>query len=325
MTRLLTRNDVAEVLTLDDCITAVEDVFRAYGEKRIAPPDSLGVHVESGTFHIKTAVTDLFAAKINANFPGNPTRNGLPTIQGIILLVDAQRGTPLAILDSTLITILRTAAASAVAARWLARSDARTMTIVGCGNQGRAHLDAMLRVRPITRTFAFDRSFDSAQRFARQASGECATRVEAVESLEEAIAASDLVVTCTTSRTAILDVRHLHGGMFIAAVGADNPDKQELSPELMAQARVVPDIIEQAVAMGDVHHAIEKGVMTREEIHGELPAIVAGVTKGRSNDDEVFIFDSTGTALQDAAAAAIAFRRAVERNIGHDLDFQSRA
>src|SRR3954451_4985047 len=141
MTRILTAADVAALLTIDDCIAAVETAFRHFGEGRIAPPQTLGVHAERGTFHVKAAVADVFAAKINANFPQNPRDHNLPTIQGVIIVMDIARGTPLGIFDSPLITTLRTAAATAVAAKYLARADSHTITIIGCVIQGAAHLE----------------------------------------------------------------------------------------------------------------------------------------------------------------------------------------
>jgi alanine dehydrogenase len=299
MMRFFDRDEIAQLLTLDDCIAAVQDVFRDYGERRIAPPQSLGVPSAHGAVHVKTAITNVFAAKINANFPDNPRRYGLPAIQGVIVVMDRERGTPLAILESTLITTLRTAAASAVAANGLAIRNARTMTVIGCGNQGRAHVAAMRRVRPIETVFAYDEN-----------RGRAAQLGIAVESLDEAIAASDIVVTCTPSRAPLLHARHFHPGLFIAAVGADNPDKQELAPELLARTRVVADVLEQSATMGDLHHAIAAGVMTRADVHGELADVVCGRVPARRDDDETFVFDSTGTALQDAAAASVVLRNA---------------
>src|SRR5688500_17387350 len=145
MTLLLTRTDLAALLTPADCLTAVEDAFRNH----TAPPGSVGLHGATGTFHIKAAMADVLAMKFNANFPDNPRRHQLPTIQGIIAVMDLGRGTPLAILDSALITTLRTAAATAVAAKYLARRDASTLTVIGCGTQGRASIEALRLVRPI--------------------------------------------------------------------------------------------------------------------------------------------------------------------------------
>src|SRR3954454_21776594 len=194
MTRILTAADLAALLTIDDCIAAVETAFRHFGEGRIAPPQTLGVHAERGTFHVKAAVADVFAAKINANFPENPARFGAPTIQGLIVVMNVDSGAPLGILDSTLITTLRTAAATAVAAKHLARESSQMMTIIGCGIQGRAHAEALLRVRAITKVFAFDADPAATERFAQHLG------IEVVRdaSIENAIAESDIVITCTT-------------------------------------------------------------------------------------------------------------------------------
>jgi ornithine cyclodeaminase/alanine dehydrogenase-like protein (mu-crystallin family) len=318
MTRILTAADVAALLTIDDCIAAVESAFRDFGEGRIAPPQTLGVHGERGTFHVKAAAADVFAAKINANFPDNPRQHGLPTIQGLIVVMDVDSGTPLGILDSTLITTLRTAAATAVAAKHLSREASRTMTIIGCGIQGRAHAEALLRVRSITKVFAFDADPAAAARFAQHLGIE----VVLTESIENAVAESDIVITCTPARSPILGREHSHPGLFIGAVGADNPEKNELAPALLAKSRVVPDILDQAAAMGDLHHAIVAEAMTRDDIHGQLADILCGRIPGRRNDDEVFIFDSTGTALQDVATASIALTRAIEKNVGIGLEFR---
>lgn len=323
MTRILTRSDVESVLTLDDCIEAVEEVFRDLGEGKVGPPQSLGIDLGGGAVHIKAAVTDLFVAKVNANLPENPSRYRLPAIQGVILVVDRSSGVPLAILDSTLITTMRTAAASAVAAKYLALSTAMSMTIVGCGEQGRAHLEAMLRVRPIATVFAYDREAETAKRFVSEMATRVSCSLEAIDALDEAIAQSQIVVTCTPARSAILGPDHAHPGLFIAAVGADNPDKQELDPKLLGRLRIVTDVTDQAAAMGELHHALDAGIVTRESVHGELAQVVSGKVPARRNDDESFVFDSTGTALQDAAAAKIAFLRAQERGIGAVIDFRA--
>lgn len=321
MTRLLTRADVAAVLTPADCLQAVEEAFRSYGEGRAAAPRSVGFHAPHGTFHVKAAMADVLATKINANFPGNPSRHGLPTIQGVIVVMDCERGTTLAILDSALITALRTAAATAVAAKYLARADAKTLAVIGCGTQGRATVEALLEVRPIDEVLAHDLDPACADRFARDVAERHRTHVRVAGSVDEAVRGAEIVVTCTPARTAILDLPHLHPGLFIAAVGADNPEKQELTPALLANTRIVADILEQAATMGDLHHALESGAVRREDVHGELADVICGRVRGRTSDDETFVFDSTGTALQDVAVAAIAIRRATERGVGVELAF----
>src|SRR5688572_3436189 len=223
---------VRDLLSMEECIAVVERAFRLHGEGKAPQPGVLGIHAERGTFHIKAGTLDLgrpyFAAKTNANFPGNVERYGLPTIQGVIALFDADRGTPLAILDSREITSLRTGAATAVAAKYLARADASVVTICGCGVQGRAQLIAVATVRKIERVYAVDRNAENAARFAREMSNELGVRVIAEPDLAVAARASDICVTCTPSRKAILGAGDVNPGAFVAAVGADNPDKQEL-------------------------------------------------------------------------------------------------
>src|SRR5690349_11208165 len=168
-TLLLTRSDVARVLTLRDCIAAVEDGFRLEGEGRIQPPSILGVHAPHGGLHVKAGLLGLerpcIVAKANANFPHNARRHGLPTIQGVVIVVDGDNGYPLAVMDSIEITIQRTGAATAVAARYLARRESRTAAIIGCGVQGRVQLRALLEVLPLDRVTAYDIDPESQRRF----------------------------------------------------------------------------------------------------------------------------------------------------------------
>jgi ornithine cyclodeaminase/alanine dehydrogenase-like protein (mu-crystallin family) len=321
VTLILTARELATILTPRDCLSSVEEAFRSYGEGRSAAPKSLGFHAPEGTFHIKAAAANIFAAKINANFPGNPRRHGLPTIQGVIVVMDLDRGTPLAIFDSALITTLRTAAATAVAAKYLARNDASTVTVIGCGTQGRASLEALLLVRPIRTAYAYDVDGAAAERFQTEMHRLLGLDVRAVTDLDDAVARSSMVVTCTTAHAAILDARHLHPGLFVAAVGADNPQKQELTPSLLRESKVVVDILEQAAAMGDLHHALEAGVLTRGDVHGELAGVICARVSGRRSDDEIFVFDSTGTALQDVAVTSFAYQRALQRGAGLEVAF----
>ena len=228
-TLVLTRRDVERVLGVRDCIDAVERAFRLHADGATIPPGVLGAHVEGGGFHVKTAgfLEDrpIFVAKVNANFPGNPARFGLPTIQGVVVLFDAQRGATLAVLDSGAITSIRTAAATAVAAKHLARENAAVATVCGCGEQGRSQLRALAVVRPIRRALAVDAERARAERYAAEMAEELAIEVVAVPDLGAAARASDVVVTCTPARSWILGRGDVAPGTFVAAVGADHPEK----------------------------------------------------------------------------------------------------
>jgi len=320
MQLVLSRRDVAALLDLDTCIAAVERAFRLHGEGRAAAPAVASVPVPGGGFHVKAGALDLgaryFAAKTNANLPENPGRHGLPTIQGVIVLCDAERGTPLAVMDSMEITVLRTAAATAVAARYLARPDASVAAVVGCGAQGRAQLRALSRVRRLRRALVYDVRPEAARQTADTLGPELGIPVTVSPDIAGATGAADLIVTCTPSREFLLGPAAVRPGAFVAGVGVDAEHKRELEPALLAAGAVVVDVLDQCAAFGDLRHALAAGLMTRESVRAELGQVVAGRAPGRTGPDEIVIFDSTGMALQDVAAAAAVYERAVERNMG---------
>jgi alanine dehydrogenase len=316
----LTPREVRDLLTMDECIAAVEGAFRLYGEGRAVPPGVLSMHTSRGGFHLKAGLLDLgrtyFGAKVNGNFPENGTRFGLPTIQGVIVLCDAEKGCPLAIMDSRDITSLRTGAATAVAAKHLARPDSRTVTICGCGTQGRVQIKALSRVCRLETVFAYDQNNERASEFAREVTEDLGILTHSVNDLGRAVRQSDICVTCTPSRQAYLSAGEVSPGMFVSAVGADNPEKQELHPALLANSKIVADILEQCAVMGDLHHALDAGLVRKADVYAELGEVVAGKKAGRESEEETIVFDSTGMALQDVAAAVCVFKKALETGSG---------
>jgi alanine dehydrogenase len=326
-TLVLSRLDVLTLLTLSDCIEAVEQAFRLHADGRTLGPGVLGVPAPGGGFHIKAAglmgERSYFAAKTNANFPDNGRRFGLPTIQGAVLLADATTGELLALMDSASVTALRTGAATAVAARFLARGDARTATIVGCGVQGEIQLAAVAAVRPLQHAWVLDADHARAEDLARRAEASLGFRVEAGKDLRAALADSAVCVTCTSSRRAFLAAADVAPGTFIAAVGADNHGKQELEPALVASATLVVDVLEQCAEIGELQHALAAGLITREGVHAELADVVGGRRPGRTGVDEVTIFDSSGTALQDVAAAVVVYEKARAAGRGVEVRFDA--
>jgi alanine dehydrogenase len=322
---LLTAREIQRLLTLDECIGVVEHAFRLYGEGKAGPPGVLSMHTCDGGFHVKAGLLELdrsyFAAKVNGNFPKNGSRFGLPTIQGVIVLCDSGNGTPLAVMDSREITSLRTGAATAVAAKYLARLDSQTITICGCGNQGRIQLKALSRVCHLRTVFAYDNSEEQSTRFALELASDLNISVTTVADLAAAVRQSDICVTCTSSRQPFLGRDDVSPGTFVASVGADSPEKQELHPSLMATNKIVSDILEQCAVMGDLHHALDAGVLTRADVHAELGEVVAGKKPGRESEEEITIFDSTGMALQDVAAAAFLYEKAQRDGSGVRLNF----
>jgi ornithine cyclodeaminase/alanine dehydrogenase-like protein (mu-crystallin family) len=317
---ILTRAEIARLMDFKDYVEAVEDGFRASAVGDALSPAPLHLPAQFGGFHAKAAMMragrSYAAIKINANFPGNPARHGLPTIQGVIVLFDAENGRVLALMDSIEITLQRTAAATALAARYLARRDSQIATICGCGDQARIQLLALLHVLPLRRIHAFDIDAAKAEHFAEEMSSRSNVQVLPAENLREASTASDVIVTCTTARSPFLGPQHVRQGSFIAAVGADSHEKNEINPELMARATVVADVLAQCVVMGDLNHAIAAGAMCAEVVHGELSELVAGTKPGRTSESEITIFDSTGTAIEDVASALRVLERADARGVG---------
>jgi len=324
-TLLLTRNDVAELLSVDECIDAVEHVFKLYGEGKTLPPKILGIHTTDGGVHIKAGILNLkrtyFVTKINANFPGNTNQYGLPTIQGIVVLCDGDNGRLLSLMDSIEITIIRTGAATAVAAKYLALTNAKIVTICGCGNQGKISLTALMKVRDIKKVFAYDIDECKTQNFQKEFINETEVVPITPIYLGNALMQSDICVTCTPSKHPFIDKGYIRPGTFIAAVGADSEHKQELYSDLLTTNKVVTDLTEQAASIGELHHAIRQEKISADHVYAELGEVVANKKPGRESDEEIIIFDSTGIALQDVAAAAIVYEKAMTKGMGIKMNF----
>jgi alanine dehydrogenase len=322
---LLDRTGVARWLTLEDCIRVVEKAFAAQASGRVLASQLLHVDSDSGEFHVKAGglrgERTYFACKINGGFFQNRAQHDLPNIIGLILLSDGTNGRPLAVMESGLITRLRTGAATAVAARYLASPRSHTATICGAGIQGEIQLRSLLQVLPLQRAYLWSRS--GAESTAQRLSQELGIRVQATTDLMNASRQSQVIVTCTPAKSWFLGREHVAPGTFVAAVGADSPDKQEIEPQLLAAASVVPDLLDQAAHVGDLHHAIAAGLMNAKGIRGELGAVIAGQAPRRQREGEIIIFDSTGTALQDAAAAALVYERAASSGQAPSFAFWS--
>jgi ornithine cyclodeaminase/alanine dehydrogenase-like protein (mu-crystallin family) len=312
-TLLLSRSDVVGLMSRLDYLHAVETGFRAAQQGAASAPPPLSLKGSGGVFHAKGASLRLgrqyAALKFNGNFPDNPS--GLPTIQGAILLCDADNGVLLAVMDSIEVTLRRTAAATALAARFLARLDSQTVLVCGCGAQGRAQLEALADIMPLHRCLAWDKDAGRAHDFGRDLADRLGLEIAVAASVGEAARESDVILACTTAQQPYLDSSQVRTGTFIAAVGADSPFKNEVHPELMSRALVVVDVLDQCLEMGDLRHAVHAGTMRPSEVHANLGELVTGAKGGRSSSEQITLFDSTGTALQDVAAAAAIYERAV--------------
>ncbi|MFU2486673.1 cyclodeaminase [Thauera sp. WH-1] len=314
---LLSETDLRALVTLDtETIDCVERAFRALATEAVAMPPVLRLDIpdNNGEVDVKTAYLpsfDSFAIKVSPGFFDNP-KLGLPSLSGMMMLLSAHTGQLEALLlDNGYLTSIRTAAAGAVAARWLARSDARRVAILGAGEQARLQLQALALVRPINHATVWAQRPEQAAQLAVEMSSRLGIEIDTTSDIERAVADADIVVTTTPSREPLLHARHLRPGMHVTAMGSDAEHKNEIAPDAIAAARYVCDRLAQVRVLGELHHAIAAGVIAADAVMPELGQVIAGQIEGRRSDDEVTICDLTGTGAQDTAIAQLAFGRAV--------------
>lgn len=318
--RLLTRAQVAALFDEAAAFDATERAFRARADGAALMPALLHLDTPAGEVHVKAGgLPPYLGLKANTGYFGNPGRFGLPAIQGLIVLYDADRGSPVAVMDSTVVTLLRTGAATAVAATRLAPARACRLAVVGSGRQAEVQVRALARVLALERIDLVGRDLERTQ--ARAALFAHATGVE-VHATDDVIVCreADVVVTVTPATQPVLRRADVRPGAFVAGVGTDSPHKHELATDLIASATVIADVREQAVAVGDSQHAVAAGIVSPEHVVAELGDVLTGRHPGRRRSDETIVFDSTGTALQDVAAAATVLERARAAGVGIEVD-----
>jgi alanine dehydrogenase len=310
---LLSGRDLRALLEPKIVVDALHETYRTLASNPQDHAKSLAFNLEGGSAHIKAGLLPgqrtALAAKLNVNLPANWTKRRLPTVQGMLLLSDAITGRPLAAMDSITLTAIRTAATAVLAAKFGARQDAKVAAIIGCGVQARYEVDALLSSYRIDEIRLFD--IDAARVEALAAAiNAVGVRALAATSARSAAEAADICMTCTTSTTPVLtDVMDLTG-CFVAAMGADNPDKSEIDPALMARARIIVDDAEQCASGGDLAHALRAGSVSRKNIEADLCALASGERALQRTTEDLVIFDSCGSGVQDVAAAWLAYRRA---------------
>ena len=313
--------DEAEIRSLVDARVArpaIEAAFRALhrGEATLGSVISLPFRDPQGVAHIKAGhlhEDGVWTVKVSTDFDpgdGGPVQHG-----GLMLVVSATDGAPVGLLrDNGFLTELRTGAAGAVAADLLARRDVTTAAIVGAGSQARYQLEALLHVRPIDRVQVASRSRDRALAFVAELSSQ-GLSAQLCESVREAVRGAGIVITTTPSTVPFLEADWLDPGTHVTAVGSDDPDKHELAPEVLARASVVAvDDRRQTASFGELHHAIEAGLRTEDDVV-TLGELLEGVSPGRARDEDITVADLTGVGVQDAAIAALVLREATRAQI----------
>ncbi len=324
MIRILSRKDVRQALPMPQAIEAMKAAFAQLSTGQADVP--LRVALEAPRHNGVTlfmpaylSADDQMAIKIVSVFNDNPAQ-GLPLIHALVVVVDATTGQPIAVMDGTYLTALRTGAASGAATDLLARPDARTAAIFGAGVQGRTQLEAVCAVRSIQKAHVYDLVPEQAAAFAAEMSQRLSLPVQVADTPSEAVRQADVICTATTATSPVFDDADVQPGTHINAVGAYTPQMQEIPIETVLRAKVVIDHHESSLAeAGDLLIPIRQGQMSEDHIYAELGEIAAGVKPGRTSAEEITFFKSVGVAVQDVAAASAALEAAQRMGLGTEV------
>ncbi|MHA2394848.1 MAG: ornithine cyclodeaminase family protein [Promethearchaeota archaeon] len=320
--RLLTRNDIESLLSMEDAIKAVEDAFRIKNMSESSVKAWLFFTEHGGDLACwSTYIRPLGASGMKAigYNTRNPKRN-IPTITAVIILHDPVTSAPIAILDGTSLTALRTGAAAAVAAKYLARKQSTTAAIIGAGVQGRTQLLGLDVVLNLEEARIYDISNEAVKNYIESMEEKLDLHLIPFSSAKQAIIDADIIATATPSKEPIVFPEWLKPGVHINAMGADELGKQEIHSEVIQGAKIVVDDIEDTIRRGEINVPIKEGVISRKNIHAELMELVTGLKPGRENNHEITVFDGAGVAIEDIAVAWAAYQIAEEKEAGLQIN-----
>lgn len=325
--RMLSQGDVRRAVSMAEAIEVVKSAFAQLSAGRANVP--LRTQIFFPQHNAVTLVmpayledTAALGVKVVSVFPRNP-EVGLPTTHALVIIVDAGTGQPIAAMDGTYLTALRTGAASGAATDLLARKNAHHVAILGAGGQGRTQLLGVCQVRQVTRVWVYDSIGERARQYVqemRAVGGPVPGDIVPAASAAEAVTQADIICTATTSRTPVLSDSDLRPGVHINGIGSYSPQMQEVDERTVARAKIVVDSRVAALAeAGDLVIPLGKGIISERNIHAELGELVLGLKPGRENEDEVTFFKAVGNAVQDMSVAHHVLQRASELNLGTEV------
>lgn len=318
---LLSEQDVRIVLPMPDLIQAMETALARFSSNEVTQPLRIVIEVglQKAFVGVMPAFIDdpaMLGTKVVSVF-GSNAAVGLPTHLATIVLLDPMTGELLAIMDGRYITEARTAAVSAVSVKRLAREEAACLAIIGSGVQARSHLEAIASVRHLHEIRVWSRSLENRTAFAREMRPRTTATIKVATSAREAVEGADIIVLATASREPVVQSGWISNGAHVCAVGACRPDQREMDSALVARGRVFVDSRTGALAeAGDIILAMKDGAINEQHVAGELGEVVIGKIAGRTSPDDVTIFKSLGMAVEDVAAAHLAYVKAAERGLG---------
>ncbi len=322
---LLSDDQIKSLLTPSEVIETVEKAFREKGLGNVQMPAKTYLYLKKHHGDLRTMPSyieteDICGVKIVNVYPDNP-KHGLPSVAAVIILIDPNTGLAASILNGTWITAVRTAAAAAVATKYLARKSSTTLSLVGAGVQASAQLMMITNILKIHEVRVYDIRPESTEQFVRNYNKKYGFKFVVCRTLQECVKGADVLCTTTPSTSPLIMNNWIEDGQHINAIGADAPGKEELDPEILKRSKIVVDDIAQAIHSGEINVPMTRGIITQENIYGEIGEIITASKKGRISEDEITVFDSTGLSIQDVSTAALAYDKARAANIGTQLSF----
>jgi alanine dehydrogenase len=326
-TLLLKKDEVRRLIGMTEVIGAVEEAYKAFNSDQVEQPDYIGIDLPSprGEIDFKLGyykANEVISMKASSGgFVDNPTAHGVPSGMATIFLFDARSGALICVMDGSLILGLRTGASGAVSVKALARKNARTIASIGTGNQARMQIRAINEIMKIEEIHAWDNYPETLSKYKTDIESEFGIPVIMANSKKEAVEQADILITTTRGKGSLVDADWVKPGTHIVAIGTDQQGKQELDPEIFRNAKIVVDSISQCTEKGETWHPLNKNVITRDDIHGEIGEILLERKPGRESNDEITIFDSTGMAIQDNTTASKIYQNAIATNVGTFVQF----
>lgn len=318
----LAQEEVKSVMDMKSDMQVVERAFRQHGLGRVQMPPKSYLYYTAYNGDLRTMPAyleeeNVTGVKIVNVHPSNPA-HGLPTVMALIVLISPETGAPIAVMDGTYLTDIRTGAAGGIAAKYLARKDSKVIGMVGAGNQAKAQLRALCEVFEPELVKVVSRTKESSEQFIREMADITPCEILHEEKIEK-VCNCDILVTTTPTRKPIVKAHWIKKGTHINAIGADAIGKEELDPELLIRSKIIVDDMVQALHSGEVNVPLSKHYISENDIHAQLGEVITGLKPGRTSEDEITIFDSTGLAIEDVASAHLVYERAISKGLGRQI------
>lgn len=318
---LIDEKEVAEILTMEETLEAVEVAFREKALRRVQMPPKVYVTIKKYDGDFRTMPSyledlDIAGVKIVNFHLNNPKLYGKPTIMATIILIDPHSGSPLSIMGGAHITAMRTGAAGGLATKYLARKNSKILGLVATGVQARTQLLAISKILDLEEVKAYDISKEALTKFVKEVEESYTVRITRCKSTEECVENADVISATTPATSPVIRKNWIRNGTHINAIGADAPGKQELDPMILKNAKIVVDDLGQALHGGEVNVPLTQGILRKEDVYAELGEVIVGSKPGRVRDEEVTVFDSTGLSLQDISTAFRVYEKAKAKSMG---------